>query len=244
MEEKERYEVMSPSLNGYAYIHDLKTDNVLNTYDSCDLLNQQSKRIKELEKQLAESEKNFVIANNLRKNADEVLLNYKTEKYGLDKTIQELRKVKLSFPEKEWYYKGFENCERQMSSHIADLTLEVKELKQQLKEVENYIEEDEVCKREYYQKVDADDRKKEFLIKKLQKKGKEKDALIEQLQAENKLLKVGVKGLDDLLKSQAKEIVEEVEKNFTEYLPLKDKTGAGFYCRLNAILKKYGEANE
>ena len=51
MEEKERYEVMSPSLNGYAYIHDLKTDNVLNTYDSCDLLNQQSKRIKELEKE-------------------------------------------------------------------------------------------------------------------------------------------------------------------------------------------------
>ena len=52
MEEKERYEVMSPSLNGYAYIHDFKTDNVLNTYDSCDLLNQQSKRIKELEKAL------------------------------------------------------------------------------------------------------------------------------------------------------------------------------------------------
>ena len=51
MEEKERYEVMSPSLNGYAYIHDLKTDNVLNTYDSCDLLNQQSKRIKELEQE-------------------------------------------------------------------------------------------------------------------------------------------------------------------------------------------------
>ena len=49
MEEKERYEVMSPSLNGYAYIHDFKTDNVLNTYDSCDLRNQQSKRIKELE---------------------------------------------------------------------------------------------------------------------------------------------------------------------------------------------------
>ena len=48
MEEKERYEVISPSLNGYAYIHDFKTDNVLNTYDSCDLLNQQDKRIKEL----------------------------------------------------------------------------------------------------------------------------------------------------------------------------------------------------
>ena len=37
-----------------------------------------------------------------------------------------------------------------------------------------------------------------------------------------------------------KKIVGEVEKNFTEYLPLKDKTGAGFYSRLNAILKKYG----
>ena len=49
MDEKERYEVISPSLNGYAYIHDFKTDNVLNTYDSCDLLNQQSRRIKELE---------------------------------------------------------------------------------------------------------------------------------------------------------------------------------------------------
>lgn len=51
MEVKERYEVMIPSLNGYAYIHDFITDNVLNTYDSCDLLNQQSKRIKELEKE-------------------------------------------------------------------------------------------------------------------------------------------------------------------------------------------------
>ena len=37
-----------------------------------------------------------------------------------------------------------------------------------------------------------------------------------------------------------KKIVEDVEKNFTEYLPLKYKTGAGFYSRLNAILKKYG----
>ena len=68
--------------------------------------------------------------------------------------------------------------------------------------------------------------------------------MIEQLQAENKLLKVGTKGLAGLLKSQAKEIVEEVEKNFTEYLPLKDKTGAGFYSRLNAILKKYGGEDE
>ena len=121
---------------------------------------------------------------------------------------------------------------------------EIKRLKANLKESENYIEEDEVCKREYYQKVDAEDRKKEFLIKKLQKKGKEKDTLIEQLQAENKLLKVGTNGLADLLKLQAKEIVKEIEKCFTEYLPLKYKTGAGFYSRLNTILKKYGGEDE
>ena len=60
MEEIERYEVMSPSLNGYAYIHDFKTDNVLNTYDSCDLLNQQSKRIKELEEELDDAKRDYI----------------------------------------------------------------------------------------------------------------------------------------------------------------------------------------
>ena len=98
------------------------------------------KEFADLEAKLKESEKKFIVANNLRKNSDEVLLNYKTEKYGLDKTIQELRKTKLSLPEKEWYYKGFENCERQMSSHIADLTLEVNEIKQQLAEKDKEIE--------------------------------------------------------------------------------------------------------
>ena len=93
----------------------------------------------DLEAKLEESEKKFIVANNLRKNSDEVLLNYKTKKYGLDKTIQELRKMKLSLPEKEWYYKGFENCERQMSSHIADLTLEIKKLKQQLAEKDGQL---------------------------------------------------------------------------------------------------------
>lgn len=107
-----------------------------------DLLNKEMYELKiaDLEAKLAESEKKFIMTNNLRKNSDEVLLNYKTEKYGLDKTIQELREMKLSLPEKEWYYKGFENCERQMSSHIADLTLEVKELKQQHAEKNKEIE--------------------------------------------------------------------------------------------------------
>lgn len=77
MEEKERYEVISPSLNGYAYIHDFNTDNVLNTYDSCDLLNQQSKRIKELEQenqQLKQSQKQLAIEE-LEKLREYIVLN-------------------------------------------------------------------------------------------------------------------------------------------------------------------------
>lgn len=79
MEEKERYEVISPSLNGYAYIHDFKTDNVLNTYDSCDLLNQQSKRLKELEQdnqQLKQSQKQLAIEE-LRRIKEYILINDK-----------------------------------------------------------------------------------------------------------------------------------------------------------------------
>lgn len=79
MEEKEIYEVISPSLNGYAYIHDFKTDNVLNTYDSCDLLNQQDKRIKELEQenqQLKQSQKQLAIEE-LRRIKEYILINDK-----------------------------------------------------------------------------------------------------------------------------------------------------------------------
>ena len=60
---------------------------------------------------------------------------------------------------------------------------------------------------------------------------------IPKIKKENQQLK---QQLHDL----PKKIVEEIEKNFTEYLPLKDKTGAGFYCRLNAILKKFGGEDE
>ena len=41
-----------------------------------------------------------------------------------------------------------------------------------------------------------------------------------------------------------KKIMKDIEKNFTEYLPLKYKTGAGFYSRLNTILKKYEVEDE
>ena len=65
----------------------------------------------------------------------------------------------------------------------------------------------------------------------------QQDKRIKELKEENQQLK-------QQLHELPKKIVEEVEKNFTEYLPLKYKTGAGFYSRLNAILKKYGGEDE
>ena len=89
IEEKERYEVISPSLNGYAYIHDFKTDNVLNTYDSCDLLNQQSKRIKELETCLDEEIESNVNLYNLQSKTEQENQRLKQELHDLPKKIME-----------------------------------------------------------------------------------------------------------------------------------------------------------
>ena len=65
----------------------------------------------------------------------------------------------------------------------------------------------------------------------------QQDKHIKELERENQQLK---QQLHDL----PKKIVGEVEKNFTEYLPLKYKTGAWFYGKLNEILKKYGGEDE
>ena len=97
MEEKERYEVMSPSLNGYAYIHDFKTDNVLNTYDSCDLLNQQDKRIKELEEELDDAKRDYIPklefglqrANKMGRDAEKEIQQLKQQLHDLPKKIVE-----------------------------------------------------------------------------------------------------------------------------------------------------------
>ena len=72
----------------------------------------------------------------------------------------------------------------------------------------------------------------------------EQDFELKKLNQENIKLIEENQQLKQQLHELPKKIVEEVEKNFTEYLPLKYKTGAGFYCRLNAILKKYGGEDE
>ena len=182
-------------------------------------------KITDLEAKLAESEKKFIIANNLRKNADEVLLNYKTEKYGLDKTIQELRKIKLSFPEKEWYYKGFENCERQMSSHIADLTLEVKQLKQQLAESEEDLKattESLYASREYLDQLKSE---KWALEKQLAEKEKE----IKELTECNQYLQI-YRNQDKI--SFAVERLEKVKDHYRKF----KNTNMGIIKRADIVL--------
>ena len=40
--------------------------------------------------------------------------------------MKELRKIKLTPKEKEIYYKGFDNCERQFATHIVELQQQLK----------------------------------------------------------------------------------------------------------------------
>ena len=134
MEEKERYGITDAHYLCDSAIFNTETNDILRLYQICDLLNQQDKRIKELEEEL--------------------------ENYKLCRCVD--------------------------------------------------------CSSEY-------------------EKGLE--TTIDELEKENQQLK---QQLHDL----PKKIVGEVEKNFTEYLPLKYKTGAGLYARINEILKKYGGKDE
>ena len=77
--------------------------------------------IAELQKQLEEKEKDNQFFKKMYLSEKQKNDNYHTEKYGLDKPVEELRKIKLTPKEKEIYYKGFDNCERQFATHIAEL---------------------------------------------------------------------------------------------------------------------------
>ena len=79
------------------------------------------KQIAELQKQLEEREKDNQFLKKMYLSEKTKNDNYHTEKYGLDKPVEELRKIKLTPKEKEIYYKGFDNCERQFATHIAEL---------------------------------------------------------------------------------------------------------------------------
>ena len=145
MEEKERYEVISPSLNGYAYIHDFKTDNVLNTYDSCDLLNQQDKRIKELEEELDDAKRDYIPklefglqrANKMGRDAEKEIQQLKQQLHDLPKKIvEEIRDVAGDY----WDFNICEEC-----GNVPDLnTLTMEDFDEILDAIlEKYGEEDE-----------------------------------------------------------------------------------------------------
>lgn len=83
-------------------------------------------QITELQKQLEEKEKDNQFLKKMYLSEKQKNDNYHTEKYGLDKPVEELRKIKLNTKEKEIYYKGFDNCERQFATHIAELQQQLK----------------------------------------------------------------------------------------------------------------------
>ncbi len=109
------------------YDKDVDSDIELNNiYPIIDLLNKLDEQIVEFKKQLEEKEKDNQFLKKMYISEKTKNDNYRTEKYGLDKPVQELRKIKLSPKEKEIYYKGFDNCERQFSIHIVELQQQLK----------------------------------------------------------------------------------------------------------------------
>ena len=109
------------------YDKDVDSDIELNNiYPIIDLLNKLDKQIAELKKQLEEKEKDNQFLKKMYISEKTKNDNYHTEKYGLDIPVQELRKIKLNPKEKEIYYKGFDKCERQFATHIAELQQQLK----------------------------------------------------------------------------------------------------------------------
>lgn len=89
-------------------------------------LAEKDRKITELQKQLEEKEKDNQFFKKMYLSEKQKNDNYHTKKYGLDKPVEELRKIKLTPKEKEIYYKGFDNCERQIATHIAELQQQLK----------------------------------------------------------------------------------------------------------------------
>lgn len=115
-------------------------DDEINVCDKCrlDFLNFKQ-QLSEKDKEIEELEESNEVTKALYKNYYTQLQNYKSKLYGID--IPKLRKKQLTLEEKEIYYKGFENCERQFASHIADITIEIR--KQVCDEIREFIDNNE-----------------------------------------------------------------------------------------------------
>ena len=187
MEEKERYELFGE--------HCIKDNDVnarcqlLDTYKACVILNQQDKRIKELESKLRVS--NSLNASlsldyyefKKRYDSQEKLLTQKcAETSRLTLENQQLKEESGYIIFSDGYDENGNKIHRQEFVKYKDkfkrVIEENKQLKQSqkqlaIKELNDYLETDEVAKREYYQKVDKNDRAKDKEIKKLKDKIKE-----------------------------------------------------------------------
>ena len=82
------------------------------------------KQVEDKNNEIENLKENDRITHALYKNIYTQLQNYKNQLYDID--LSKIRKKKLTFEEKEIYYKGFENCERQIASNIADITIKVR----------------------------------------------------------------------------------------------------------------------
>lgn len=63
--------------------------------------------------------------------------------------------------------------------------------------------------------------------------------LVKAAETKNRLKDCPLKSLHEYKKELVAKVLEEVENAFTEYLPLKNRTGAWFYGRLNEIKKEF-----
>ena len=189
MEEKERYEIhIYDDICVDLYDNGVLDKSINDTYKLEELLNQQSKRIKELEEELDDAKRDYIpkLEFGLQR-ANKMVRDAEKENQQLKQQVEELKGKRLEFY----------NDDVRQTQVINGVHFDI----EQLLVFSEYVEHEK--------NISAD-----------------KDKQINQLKQQ----------LYDL----PKKIVGEIEKNFTEYLPLKYKTGAGFYARLNTILKKFG----
>lgn len=177
-------------------------------------------QIAELQKQLEKKEKDNQFFKKMYLSEKQKNDNYRTENYGLDKPVEELRKVKLTPKEKEIYYKGFDNCERQFATHIAELQQQIEKKEKSLEGFRDIVEK---------------------ASKEIKNNYKEYNQLVKEynqlLTDYNKLIKK--------LKSQPAEIVEKIKGRFLATCRIEqgnDEMIASFQtfnrC-LDTILKEY-----
>lgn len=121
----------------------------------------------------------------------------------------------------------------------------IKELEEENKELNDYLETDEVTKREYYQKVDKNDKAKDREIKKLKDKIKELEDYTENTaNLIDKLTEDSVSASKQLAIEELEKLKEEMVLNGDDYCEIRQGTSqhnpADYYAWFNYVMfKKY-----